>query len=68
MLRSLVTPRRLALSGLLASLGIAACGPVSGPWGPIIGGGEWAYVCDAPRQVGEACGTNDGCADGLYCT
>jgi len=66
--RSIVTPRRLALSGLLALFGIAACGPISGPWGPLVGGGEWGYVCDAPRQLGEVCGTSDGCADGLYCT
>lgn len=55
--------RLLSFSGLLVA---APCGPVSGPFGSI--GGDWKYTCDKPRQQGEACGTSDGCAAGLYCT
>ncbi|MSP23934.1 MAG: hypothetical protein EXR75_01980 [Myxococcales bacterium] len=45
---------------------VADCGPVAGPWSG--GGPGLQYVCDAPRTVGQACGTSDGCASGLYCT
>ena len=51
---------------LLATLALGACGPVSGPWGSM--GGEWQYACASPRNAGEACGTSDACAAGLYCS
>ena len=65
--RSLVS-RAFACGAALGVLAIAACGPGSSSGVGIFSGGEWRYVCDAPRALGETCGTSDGCAAGLYCT
>lgn len=58
-------PLRIACLLFLIAGAAVACDGASGPWSD---GGEWNYVCDAPRALGETCGTSDGCATGLYCT
>jgi hypothetical protein len=64
-IRRSVLSHLFGVTSFAALFGVAACGPVSGPWGTF--GGEWKYVCGAPRQLGEACNDFRMCATGLYC-